>query len=113
MLFSKITKSLFVLCITVILAFSSALPAFAVEENIDDSSEIQEEQNYLATPVLKAPENTEKGIEITWEKVQEAKAYKIFVKKNNKWEELGTSVKTSFVDTEVNCKKLYIYCLLC
>ena len=113
MLFSKITKSLFVLCITVILAFSSALPAFAVEENIDDSSEIQEEQNYLATPVLKAPENTEKGIEITWEKVQEAKAYKIFVKKNNKWEELGTSVKTSFVDTEVNSGKSYTYTVCC
>ncbi len=112
---SKILKSITIFSLTMITIISSLVPAFAVEGEDIDSSQNGEviESTYLSTPVLKNPKNTEKGVEVLWEKVSGAKGYKVFVKKNDVWEELGVSLTNSFIDENVESGEIYTYTVCC
>ncbi len=69
---------------------------------------------YLATPTLKTPSNTEKGIKVNWSTVKGATGYNVYRKLSgtSSWSKIVTlsgGSKNSYVDTTAVAGKTYVY----
>ena len=53
----------------------------------------------LSKPKLTSAENTDEGIKITWDKVDGASKYRVFIRTPGKWKKLGDTTATSFTYT--------------
>jgi endoglucanase len=69
---------------------------------------------YLATPTLKTPSNTEKGIKVNWSTIKGATGYNVYRKLSgtSSWSKIVTlsgGSKNSYVDTTAVAGKTYVY----
>ena len=67
----------------------------------------------LGTPWITKVEGVYEGVKISWEKVDGAEKYRVFVKDGNTWRGLGDTTSTSFVDKNVKSDTRYIYTVRC
>ena len=68
---------------------------------------------YTDTPVLKAAENTNTGVKISWKASPGAEQYRVYYKGNNGWTKMGETTSTSYTDTDVISGKTFRYTVRC
>lgn len=68
---------------------------------------------YLSSPVLKSVSSERNGLKVTWNKVEGAVNYKVYVKITNGWRALGFTTDNFFVDENVESGKSYRYTVKC
>ena len=68
---------------------------------------------FLSVPVLKSASSVYGGMKVTWDAVQGADKYKVYVKTASSWKALGTTDSTSFVDTTATSSKSHTYTVRC
>lgn len=68
--------------------------------------------HYAATPTAKATA-VEGGVRLTWDAVDNAKTYRIFVKQDGKWRGLLTTKNTSYLYRNVEDGKSYTFTVRC
>ena len=69
---------------------------------------------FVAAPVIKKIENTEKGALITWDKVPGASFYRIYYKNSDgAWTRLASKYLTEYTDTSVKDGTTRVYTLRC
>ncbi len=69
---------------------------------------------YLQSPVMKSLSCTTEGMKVTWNAVDGAENYKVYVKKSTgSWIALGYTTGTSFVDKNVVSSNSYTYTVRC
>lgn len=68
---------------------------------------------FVAAPVISELSNTEKGVKITWGKVDGAEKYRVFVKSGSSWKKLKDTTSTSYTHTNVEDGKTYTYTVRC
>lgn len=69
--------------------------------------------NYIASPVITSGEVTEKGIKLTWDKVDGAQKYRVFVKSGSKWKKLKDTTSQSFTHKNLTEGNSYTYTVRC
>lgn len=67
----------------------------------------------LATPSGVTMENTETGIQLTWNKVSGAAAYRVFIKSASGWKRLGDTTQTGFTYSDVTGGTAYTFTVRC
>lgn len=68
---------------------------------------------FVAPPKITKLSNTATGIKITWDKVEGAEKYRVFVKSGSKWKKLKDTTSTSYTHTSVESGKTYTYTVRC
>lgn len=66
-------------------------------------------KTFLSAPVLSGTSVCKKGILITWNKVENANKYRVFVKNGNSWTKLGDTEKTQFTAQKLTSGKSYTF----
>ena len=66
----------------------------------------------LATPELSVA-NDAGGVKVSWKAVDDADAYRVFVKKSGKWTVVGDTSETSLIDTKAVSGNSYTYTVRC
>ncbi len=65
---------------------------------------------FVSTPTIKTPINTDSGVKIQWDKINGAKEYRVFRKNSkNEWVYSGKSTSLSYTDTSAVAGKKYTY----
>lgn len=64
---------------------------------------------FLSVPKLTVTSNTANGVKISWNKVNGAKYYRVYVKNGNDWKGLGNTETTSYIHTSAQAGKTYTY----
>ena len=67
----------------------------------------------LETPQISALENTPKGVQITWNRVEGATKYRVFYRANGTWKALGDTSSATMLDSDVNSGNTYTYTVRC
>ena len=68
---------------------------------------------YVDTPSFSSVTNTEKGVRLTWEPIEDADQYRIFIKNGNSWKRLGDTDGTVFYHTDAVSGETYTYTIRC
>ena len=71
------------------------------------------EPKVLDTPRITNFKSTSQGVQITWDKVDEAYGYRVFYKGASGWKSMGSTTETSFIDTDVRVGGTYTYTVRC
>lgn len=95
---------------TIALSATAILPTSAKSVN---AVSVSASQYNLATPQITKTESTEKGVKLTWNKVNGAYKYRVYYKSNNGWTKFAETSNTSAVDTKVQYGKTYTYTVRC
>lgn len=66
-----------------------------------------------ATPQISRLENTSKGVQITWNKVEGASKYRVFYRASGTWKRLGDTDSVTMLDTDVTPGCTYTYTIRC
>ncbi len=69
--------------------------------------------NYIAAPVITKADITKSGIKLTWDKVDGAVKYRVFVKSGSKWKKLKDTTSTSFTHKNLVEGNSYTYTVRC
>ena len=69
--------------------------------------------NYIAAPVITSGEVDENGIKLTWDKVDGAAKYRVFVKSGTKWVKLKDTTAQSFTHKNLVEGNSYTYTVRC
>lgn len=69
--------------------------------------------SYLETPKITGFENTADGTVISWNEVEGASKYRLYVKKDGSWTKLSDVSGTSFVHTDLTDSTEYTYTIRC
>lgn len=88
----------------------------AVDENGAFSSAYNKDGwvfTYLESPAIKTVSSVNDGLKVSWEKVEGAENYKVYVRQSNGWKALGYTTTTSFIDTQVKSGNSYRYTVRC
>ncbi len=68
---------------------------------------------YIATPKITSIKNYTESSKITWNKVEGAYKYRVFVKNGSSWKKLGDTKKTTFSHSAVKSNTEYVYTVRC
>ncbi|MBQ8859938.1 MAG: leucine-rich repeat protein [Ruminococcus sp.] len=70
---------------------------------------------FIATPLIKNAEVTNSGIKLTWDKVEGAGQYRVFIKNGTSWKGLATvsGATNSYVDKTATAGNSYTYTIRC
>lgn len=70
---------------------------------------------FIATPLIKKAEVTNSGIKLTWDKVEGAGQYRVFIKNGTSWKGLATvsGATNSYVDKTATAGNSYTYTIRC
>lgn len=69
---------------------------------------------FVAAPVLKSIQNTNSGVELTWQAPAGASKYRVFRKTGNgSWTRIGLTTSTSYIDKTAVSGKTYSYTVRC
>lgn len=68
---------------------------------------------YVASPEITKLENIYGKTKITWDKVNGAEKYRVYVRRNNKWTRFCDTTSNSATDTIVTSGKTYTYTIRC
>ncbi len=69
--------------------------------------------NYIASPVITSGEVNSDGIKLTWDKVEGAQKYRVFVKSGSKWKKLKDTTALSFTHKNLTEGNSYTYTVRC
>ena len=69
--------------------------------------------NYIAAPVITSGEVNSDGIKLTWDKVEGAQKYRVFVKSGSKWKKLKDTTSLSFTHKNLTEGESYTYTVRC
>ncbi len=69
--------------------------------------------NYIAAPVITGAKVDENGITISWDKVEGAQKYRVFVKSGSSWKKLKDTTSTSFTHNNLVDGNSYTYTVRC
>lgn len=69
--------------------------------------------NYIAAPLIMSHIVNEKGITISWSRVNGATAYRVFIKTDTGWKALTNTTSTAFTDNTATKKGVYTYTVRC
>lgn len=89
---------------TIALSATAILPTSAKSVN---AVSVSASQYNLATPQITKTESTEKGVKLTWNKVNGAYKYRVYYKSNNGWNKFAETSNTSAFYTKVQYGKTY------
>ena len=64
---------------------------------------------FLSVPSLSSVESTTTGLKITWQKVEGAVNYRVYVKSGSNWQKIGETTSNTFTHTSVTSGKSYTY----
>ena len=67
----------------------------------------------VATPQITRLENTSKGVQITWDRVEGASNYRVFYRSNGTWKGLGSTSSVTMLDSDVKAGNTYTYTVRC
>ncbi len=67
----------------------------------------------LDAPQLTSANNSESGIKVSWNKVDGAKKYRVFLKSGSKWKKLGDTTKTSYIYKDAVDGQKYTFTVRC
>ena len=67
----------------------------------------------VETPQITRLENTSRGVQITWNRVEGASKYRVFYLSNGTWKGLGTTSSVTMLDSDVKSGKTYTYTVRC
>ena len=67
----------------------------------------------LSTPAVTKLENVAGGIKLTWGKVDGAERYRVYVKENGKWKNLGNTTGNTFTYTAAESGRTYTFTVRC
>ena len=67
----------------------------------------------VETPQITRLENTSRGVQITWDRVEGASKYRVFYLSNGTWKGLGTTSSVTMLDSDVKSGKNYTYTVRC
>ena len=70
-------------------------------------------QEYLDTPKVTEVKNTKNGIRLTWNPVEGAELYRVFIKNSKGWKSVGTTDNTTFVYTGAESGSQYTFTVCC
>ncbi len=68
---------------------------------------------YLSNPVIKSVSSEIDGLKVSWNAVEGAENYKVYVKQTSGWKALGFTTGTTFLDKDVVSGKAYTYTIRC
>lgn len=68
---------------------------------------------YIAAPIITSHTHSASGVTISWNKVDGASAYRVFIKTEDGWKGLGNTTATSFTDYTATKKAVYTYTVRC
>ncbi len=69
---------------------------------------------HIATPLIKSHQTSSYGITLSWDKVNGATSYRVFIKSSDGgWKGLGNTTATSFTDYTATKKAVYTYTVRC
>ncbi len=68
---------------------------------------------YLKSPVMKSVTSTTDGMKVSWNAVEGAVNYKVYVKTTSSWKAIGYTTDTSFLDKNVSSSNTYTYTVRC
>lgn len=69
--------------------------------------------NYIAAPVITSGEVNSDGIKLSWDKVDGAQKYRVFVKSGTKWVKLKDTTSLSFTHKNLTQNESYTYTVRC
>lgn len=69
--------------------------------------------NYLETPQITGFTNTASGTDISWNEIEGASKYRLYIKQDGKWTKLTDTADTSFVHTDLTVGIEYTYTIRC
>ncbi len=68
---------------------------------------------FISAPVISSLTAVDSGVKITWDKVDGAAKYRVFIKSGSKWKKLKDTTSTSFVHKNDHSEKSYTYTVRC
>ncbi|MBQ8539350.1 MAG: leucine-rich repeat protein [Ruminococcus sp.] len=68
---------------------------------------------FIATPVISSITSTEKGVKITWDKIDGAVNYRVYYKNGSDWKGIGNTTSTTFTHTDATPGVKYTYTVRC
>ena len=68
---------------------------------------------HLSTPKLTGIENVASGQKISWEAVEGAPVYRVYVKNGSLWKKLADTTSTTYINTKVANVRFYTYTVRC
>ena len=68
---------------------------------------------FIATPQISSITSTEKGVKITWGKVEGAVNYRVYYKNGSDWKGIGNTTSTTFTHTDATPGVKYTYTVRC
>ncbi len=68
---------------------------------------------YLSSPVIKSVESTNSGLKVTWNTLEGAENFKVYVRQPNGWKALGFTTGNSFTYGEVISGQKYTFTVRC
>lgn len=71
------------------------------------------QKNYVATPQITSVINNKDNVEISWDKIEGANKYRVFIKNGSSWKTIGNTTSTTFKHTNVIPGKTYVYTVRC
>ncbi len=69
--------------------------------------------HYIAAPVIRSVTNAEKGLRISWDPVEGAELYRLYVMGENGWTKLTDTTSTSYLHTNLVSGMTYTYTVRC
>ncbi len=64
---------------------------------------------YVAAPEIKSAQNLREGVILSWDKVQGASKYRVFVKQGDNWKKLGDTSDSSYLHESAVSQRYYTY----
>lgn len=68
---------------------------------------------YIGQPLVTKMESVAAGVKLTWNSVPGAERYRVYLKNDSAWEEIGTTTDSSFVYTGARDGKTYTFTVCC
>ena len=94
-------------------SYTYTVKAFDQFENSSSFNSTGWSNTFVATPQITSVTSTEKGVKITWDKIDGAVNYRVYYKNGSDWKGIGNTTSTTFTHTDATPGVKYTYTVRC
>lgn len=94
-------------------SYTYTVKAFDEFDNSSSFNSSGWSNTFIATPVISSITSTEKGVKITWDKIDGAVNYRVYYKNGSDWKGIGNTTSTTFTHTDATPGVKYTYTVRC